>query len=237
MSLLAFASAREPCECAMYVLTCVVFRSKFHLIGNALQMLIRSTDLVCLETLNVVLSCYAERGDVREALHVLDTIKSCGLKPDVNSYSFAIEVLGKDINRRSKQGDTTKLQSSLDKADSVLTMMEADGISPSSDVIRNYVELLCIAGETNTATSVVVDCLSNDRFSINSKTLYKAAMANAEIGNFEVARDLASHITDDIPILHRKIRSKEQRYRHLQSVNKRGRRKGESDDDVTQIAD
>jgi pentatricopeptide repeat protein len=165
------------------------------------------------------MSSYAERGDVSQAVGILDTIRQYGLKPNVDSYSFAVEVLGKDIHRRKKANNSEWVNRNLDIADSILTMMERDGVAPSADVVRNYVELLCIANEVSTATAIVTDCLSNDQHHcVNSKTLYRVAMANAEAGNFEMAKELSALTSERIPVLHRKIHSKEQRASHLESV-------------------
>jgi pentatricopeptide repeat protein len=179
-----------------------------------------------LESLNVILSSFAERGDVLDALHVLDIMRRYGLKPNADSYSFAVEVLGKDMVRRNRVHDFAWVQRSIDTADSLLTKMEENETAPSSDVIRNYVELLCIAGEVSTANAVVDDCLSNERRSlISNKTLYRLATANADAGNFEIAKRLASMTSEVIPVLHRKIKSKEQRYFHLTQSKENGGRK------------
>ena len=85
----------------------------------------------------------------------------------------------------------------------------------SADFIRNYVELLCIAGESTTANLLVDDMLKQIPKSICSKTLYRLALTNAENGEFERAQQLASRITDDIPTLMAKIRSRQQRVRHI----------------------
>ena len=104
--------------------------------------------------------------------------------------------------------------------------MEEDGVPPSADVVRNYVELLCMGGELSTATALIEDCMTNDEMLsiVNNKALYRVALANAEAGNFDTAKKLASSTSETIPILHRKIRSKEQRFQHLESMRKRRER-------------
>lgn len=158
------------------------------------------------------MSCYAERGDANQTLELLETLKEYGLTPDANTYSFGIEALGKDLHRRKKTDDRSRVHRNLDLASSILTMMEEDGISPSADVVRNYVELLCLTEEISTATSVVDDFLSNGETKcVNNKTLYRVALANVEAGNLEEGKRLASLTSEVIPVLHRKIRSMEQR--------------------------
>lgn len=189
-----------------------------------------SGDLLSLESLNVIMSSYAERGDTQETMNVLKIMKVHNLKPDGDSYSFAIESLGKDIHRRKKADDVPWVHKNLEIAASILTMMEEDNIVPSADVVRNYVELLCITNEVSTATSVVNDCLANgQRSSINNIILYRVAMANAEAGNIEMAKELASLTSETIPVLHRKIQSKEQRHLHLQRMKEHHEKEGSSD--------
>lgn len=193
------------------------------MLDHGMKILTVSSDLQSLETLNALMSCYAERGEVHGVLQILETLRSNKLSPDENSYSFAIEVLGKNIHRWHKNDNPGMVQENLDHADAILGMMEADGIPPSRDLLRNYVELLCIAGESETANMVVDDMLSYTPESVCSKALYRLAMANAEGGNFDRARYLASKITDEIPILLKKIRSRQQRFRHVDSMTKRAK--------------
>jgi pentatricopeptide repeat protein len=200
-------------------------RSNWRLIGKSLRILTdieTPNNLKSLECFNVVMSSYAERGDVSQAVGILQTLKEYGLKPNGDSYSFAVEALGKDIHRRKKVGDRAWVHKNIEIADSILTMMEEDSVSPSADVVRNYVELLCIANEVSTATSLVNDLLSNGQTgSVNSKTLYRVALGNIEAGNVEKAKELASLTSETIPVLHRKIRSKEQRLLHLEGMRQR----------------
>ena len=168
------------------------------------------------------MSAYAERGDTNQTIGILDTIKELGMTPNGDSYSFAIEGLGKDIHRRKKMEDRAWVHKNIEIAANVLSMMEADGIAPTIDVVRNYVELLCMAGEVSTATSLVQDLLSDGQIdSINNKTLYRVALENAHAGDIETAKDLASMTSESIPVLHRKIRSKEQRLLHVKEMVKR----------------
>lgn len=199
---------------------CLV-RSNRSKIDRGLHLLKSRSELLCLETLNAILSCYAERGDVRQTKMVMDVMASRGVQPDANSYSFCIEALGKDLHRRQNTTNLGMVQKNLDNADAILTMMENDGIAPSSDVIRHYIELLCIAKEVKTATAVVRQCLDTTPDAVNSKTLYRVAMTNAELGYFDEARDIASQVSDNIPIMMRKIRSIQQRFDHIEARSRR----------------
>ena len=194
------------------------------------------------ESFNVVLSAYAERGDVGHALSTLFSFEMCGLKPNADSYSFAMEVLGKDVHRRRKEDKFRKreatvtqtvLDKNLDAADEILTRMEAQGIEPTADLIRNYIELLCLSGEINTATSVINDLLqSGKRDIVNNKTIYRVAIANADSGNFETAREVESALTEPIRSLESAIRSREQRHYHLKSLHQK-EQSGQAEVEVT----
>jgi pentatricopeptide repeat protein len=185
-----------------------------------------------LDACNIVLSGYAERGDVKHTMFVFHSFAQFGLEPNSDSYSFAMEVLGKDIHRRIREDRNKDRDNSvgqglvdrnIDSADEILTMMERNGIPPSADVIRNYVELLCLAGEVATATGVVKDLLASDetKSAVNNKSIYRVAIANADVGDFELAWQLAAATSEYIPMLHRIIDSKEQRYRNLESIKLR----------------
>jgi pentatricopeptide repeat protein len=177
-----------------------------------------SGDIRCLENFNVVLSSYAERGDVNETRRVLDAMRKYGFKP--NSYGFAMEVLGKDLHRRKSTKDTSWVHKNIEIAGSLLATMDEEEVSPSADFVRNYVELLCLGSELGTATALIEDCLSTDEMKlvVNNKALYRVALENAEAGNIEIAKKFASSTSEKIPVLHRKIRSKEQRFNHLDSM-------------------
>ena len=173
-------------------------------------------------TLNVVMSAYAERGAADTVLQMLDDFSKVGLDPDANSFSFAIEALGKDLHRRNKGYETGLVAKNLDAADSILSKMEAENVEPTSDIIRNYVELLCLAGEVETATGVVEDILQREQSGLlNDKILYRVAMANIEISNLDAARKLASATGEHVTKLHRVIKSQEQRLQNLQLVQKK----------------
>ena len=195
---------------------CNTIRSYKPQIENALQILIEhDATLFNLESLNVVVSSFAERGDVKDVLHVLEVMRRYGLKPDADSYSFALEVLGKNMARH-KGSHGVWIRRAIDTADSLLTKMEEHEIDVTSDVIRNYVELLCIAGEIHTATAIADDCFSRERRDlVNNKTLYRLSTANADVGDMETARRLASMTSEVIPILYRKLNNKEIRLRRV----------------------
>lgn len=190
-----------------------VDRSDKWTLDEGLNLLVSSEHL-SLETLNAMMSSYAERGDVYDTLRILNIMQNHGIDADIRTYSFAVEVLGKNIHRWGKKDNPALVQENLDHADRVLGMMETSGIAPSRDLLRNYVELLCIADEIATANMVVDDLLSNaEKAPVCSKILYRVAMTNATIGDIRRARHLASFVSDDIPVLMKKIRSKEERFK------------------------
>jgi len=197
-------------------------RSKRWHVDSAFELLTESNDedLICLENFNIVMSSYAERGDVNEVLRVMQTIREFDLQPNEDSYAFAMEVLGKDLHRRKSSNDKSLVHKNIEKASSLLASMEKEGVQPSADFVRNYVELLCMGNELNTATELIQDCLATDsmRSVVSNKTLYRAAMAHADVGNIEISKELAAQTSEVIPVLIRKIKSKEQRLLHLKSI-------------------
>lgn len=188
----------------------------------AFELLTESNDndLVCLENMNIVLSSFAERGDTDDVSRVIQAMREFDLQPNQDSYAFAMEVLGKDLHRRKSSGDKSLVHKNIEKAGSLLASMEKEGVEPSADFVRNYVELLCMGNELNTATALIQDCLVTDKMQsvISNKTLYRAAIAHADVGNIDMAKELAAQTSEVIPVLIRKIKSKEQRFLHLKSI-------------------
>jgi len=198
-------------------------RSNVTLIRDGVELLHENPDeMRTLEAVNTLLSAYGERGDVRDLLNLFDlAIDDWGIEPNHESFSFAMEGLGKDIHRRRRSEDDSYVHRNVEMADNLLTMMERANVAPTSDIVRNYVELLFLAGEADVATDVIYDCLSRgNNYLVNNKTIYRAAVANAIGGKIEVAKDLASLTSETIPLLARKIKTNEQRHCHLEAIQK-----------------
>ena len=163
-------------------------------------------DILSVESMNVILSSYAERGDYYDVDANLQLMKEMGINPNEDSFSFAMEALGKHLLRTDRKSRHTIQEDILGNADNVLVQMEEYGISPNVHIVRNYIELLCLAGEVATATNVVNSCIeTGSRSSVNNKTLYRVAMANVNDGNYDAAVYLSSLMTESMPVLDRKI--------------------------------
>lgn len=183
------------------------------------------SDILSVESMNVILSSHAERGDYHDVYANIQLMQDMEIIPNVDSFSFAMEALGKhllrvDRNERQRQRQhhhhlhESPQERTLRLADNILEQMEELGIRPNTHVVRNYVELLCLAGEVSTATSVVNSCLDEKagpaRTVVNNKTLYRVAMANANEGNYRTALHLSSLMTEPMPVLERKLQQMEE---------------------------
>ena len=106
------------------------------------------------------------------------------------------------------------IQRLLRLADNYLTEMEEEwNIEPTQHIIKEYVDLLVLAGDVETATEFVVNLLEQGKHQeqqeqekgqgvvvqssssslldlVNSKTLYRLSKANARLGNEEMAQYL-----------------------------------------------
>jgi pentatricopeptide repeat protein len=196
----------------------------------------RRQPLLSLESLNVILSCLAERGDTDDAIEVLRIFRDYDIEPNEDSYSFAMEALGKELHRLQVSGKLEYNSSSVHKniqlAGSLLSEMEDVGLTPSTDVVRNYLELLCLANEVETATAVTEDLLKDSyRNRVNNKAIYRVALANAEAGNFDKAKELAGLTSEVIPSLYRRINYLRPRSGPNSKPRKRWRRRESPDDD------
>ncbi|OEU15723.1 hypothetical protein FRACYDRAFT_136750, partial [Fragilariopsis cylindrus CCMP1102] len=194
----------------------VVSKARRILIDDRQQEMLslESDKLFSLESFNIIMSSYAERGDPHDVAGILNVMIENDIKPNADSYSFVIEALGRDIKKRLKMDDHSYKQRNVEMADTILSMMEEDNIAPTTHVIRHYIELLCLAGEIETATSIVEDFLSSSKDGntrVNNITIYRVAIENAILENYEVAKKLCSMTSEHISALHRKIASREQR--------------------------
>jgi hypothetical protein len=160
--------------------------------------------------LNCILSAAAERGDIHSMLFIVEEFKRLGLALDADSYSFVLETLGKHLYRADRVGEAneTLIQDCLEKASGFLSMMEEHEVLPTPHIIREYVELLCQAGEFDTATEVVLEALESGD-AVNHKTVYKVAMACADRHQFDAARNLANRLSKTLPELLKTIDKKE----------------------------
>eukprot|EP00977_Amphora_coffeiformis_P015347 scaffold4510_cov183-Amphora_coffeaeformis.AAC.32 len=154
-----------------------------------------------LGALNVVLSATAERGDLDQSVSIMNIVEESKLPVNVETFCYAFEVLGKHLSFRSKHiRDPRQLQAYVvGRAMEYLTMMEKRDIALSQHLIREYVEVLCNAGEFQTATQVVLDALECG--TVSNKTIYRIAIVNAHEGSFETARHLAGRGTEKMPFL------------------------------------
>ena len=169
---------------------------------------------------NAVLSAAAERGDLDAALSIAEeVIPRFNLQMNSDSFSFAMEAIGKHLSRRTQSGTSEEvIQRVLAAADTILYDMERQGISPTPYILRDYVEMLCHAKEVDTATSVVRELSkSAEKDLLNSKIIYCVAVANAKLGNFEVANEIANASPEPMPFVRSVIRRLKARNKGNQS--------------------
>lgn len=140
--------------------------------------------------INAVLSGAAELGDIRKMQETWNEFSMNGLQADSDSYSFALECLGKNMARLRRSKTPIDYPFFTTAAESLLSKMESQGVRPTTYVIRDYVELLCLAGDVATATAVVRDLKDVDGL-ISSKAMYRVCVANAKRGEFAIAKSIA----------------------------------------------
>jgi hypothetical protein len=187
------------------------FPSRLDTALEHLKVLRQKGTHVSVASLNAILSGGAERGDVDRTLFVMEEFSRNDVEPNADSFSFAFEALGKNIARRTRNPASKQMiESYLETADSFLTELEERGIAPNHHIIREYVELLCLANEVETATSVVKETLANGGL-VNNKTIYRVAMANVTAKNFAIARELTLTASEPLPFLLENIERAEQR--------------------------
>lgn len=175
-------------------------------------------------SVSVLMSAYAERGDVDKTLALLNEFKRNDWNPNANTFSFALESVGKATgrlvnNKNLRMGQKKReamIADWMQATDNILNMFEdrqekdAD-LEATSHVIRNYVEFLCHADQVETATMLVDDLLERgERSTLDNRVLFRVAVANAEIGNFAAARRLSEATSESLPFIRQKIDQIEQ---------------------------
>lgn len=148
---------------------------------------------ITVASLNTLMSAAAERGDVDRVLQFLQQFDRSGIEPNSDSYSFAFESLGKNLRKGRRRNPVTRdhKEACLIAAESFLAKMDEQGIAPTHHIIREYVEMLCLVGEVDTATIILKEAASEHGL-VTSKSIYRVAMANAQVlHRFDVAREIA----------------------------------------------
>jgi len=201
----------------------VYMRRAVHQVEYATKLLSELTSHGTVPTtaiLNAVMSSCAERGDIDRTLSLIDEMfPRNNLRPNADSFSFAFEALGKHIGRRKEKPLTErKVEQILQTASRLLTMMEDAGIPPSHHVIRDYVSLLCHAGDIEAATNLALE-MKKEVGLVRGKTIYCVAMANLELQNYDAARRLASCALEPMPFLVEQINKREKWDQHLANPN------------------
>lgn len=134
----------------------------------------------------------AERGDIDRILSLLQEFDKNNVEPDAETFSFGFESLGKNLRRRTRTPATQSHRDAcLVAAESFLTMMDERDIDPTLHIIHDYIELLCLVDQVDTATTIALEASGENSGLLGSKTIYRVAMANASLGQFDIARKVA----------------------------------------------
>jgi pentatricopeptide repeat protein len=148
---------------------------------------------ITVSSLNTLMSAAAERGDIDRVLQFLQQFERSGIVPNSDTYSFAFESLGKNVRKGRRRNPVSKdhKEACLVAAESFLAKMDEQGIAPTHHIIREYVEMLCLLGEVDTATIILKEAATENGL-VTSKSIYRVAMANAKVlHRFDIAREIA----------------------------------------------
>ena len=162
-----------------------------------LRLLRQEGQPLTISALNAILSGAAECGNVDRVLALWHEFERNDLAPNSDSYSFVFESLGKNLRRamqKKRWANQDHVDACLVTADSFLAKMEEQGLAPTYHIVREYIELLCIVGQVDTATAIVLDSIEKGEGNlIGDKSIYRVAMANAKLlQQFDVARKVAT---------------------------------------------
>lgn len=165
-----------------------------------------------LASLNIVLSAAAELGDVDRAFAIFDDFSVHGIEPNADTYSFLLESLSLSVCPKRRLNDNERrlkdIPGRLDAANAMLSIMEENGVKMCQHCIDSYAQLLCHSGLLDAATEFLFDSLERVEI-VGNKTLVIIVKMQAQNGNFEVARRLASNTTEPLLYLENRIREME----------------------------
>jgi hypothetical protein len=177
-------------------------------------------------TLTALMAAHAWRGNVNRCMDLLDVYHENGWCPDEECYSYVMESVGKAARRLdrsktiSRRGMNALSETYFEAAESILARMEHatdnDGnpIVPGHHFIRNYVEFLCALREVKTGGLVATDFLKKESMTqlVDNKTLWRVALAHANLGDYDKARQFAASTSEILPFMEAKIDEIEQYY-------------------------
>jgi hypothetical protein len=172
--------------------------------------------------MNIILSAHAWHGSPKECLALLDLFHEKEWSPDIDSFTFALEAVGKSSKRivmsESLKKDPGKRKNLLDWhleiAEYILNQVEetrdkqGNPIQLNKRFIRNYVEFLCLLDDHKTAGLVAIDFMEQaGRLEqiVDNKTLLCIAVAHAKKGDFDLARQFVASFSERLPFVDIKI--------------------------------
>jgi hypothetical protein len=91
-----------------------------------------------------------------------------------------------------------------DAASGILSLMEQNGVPMCQHCIDSYAQLLCNMGRLDGATEFLLDSIEKKEL-VGNKTIDVVAKNNAQAGNFDIARLLASKTSEHFSHLDHKI--------------------------------
>lgn len=162
---------------------------------------------ISLASLNVVLSAAAELGDVDRAFTTFEAFDLYEIEPNVDSYSFLLEALAVSVNQRTQKDDEQRRLDApgrMDAASAILSLMEEKEVPMSQHCTEHYAQLLYNVGRLDAATEFLLDSLERGD-TVNNRIIIIMSKNNAQAGNIEVARLLATKTSEHFGHLDHRI--------------------------------
>lgn len=190
-------------------------------IDNAYRMLV-SYQQGCKPTqaaLNAIMSGTAELGDVDRTFSVLldDFPVNKMANPNQDSYSFAMESLAKNSERKDEEetpplSDEEK-RSVVKAAEQLLDMMTEGGTLVDGNVLHAYVQVLINCDELELATKTALDALDSSYELPDYTIILLVHEHGGKHKNFALSRDLAKRTREPLTFLWKRIQKWEDKAR------------------------
>jgi pentatricopeptide repeat protein len=162
---------------------------------------------VSVASLNVILSACAGIGDVDRAFATLEDFKRYKLVPNVDTYSYALEALTRSIDpefERDSKRRKEKASACREAAESILAEMAEKGLSPCHHCIEEFTLLLLNIGQDIAATEFVLERM-DEGLHVGNKTILILSSKLADLGEFKMARLVASRISEPMPFIESRL--------------------------------
>ena len=139
--------------------------------------------------LNVIMASCSELGDAERTFATLNDFSKFDVVPDVDTLTYALESIASEMDKKENQ-NPAKIEQYVTITGAVLNMLDELLLTPTPHFIHEYIRILCRAREFDTAVHVLQQELAQPNGHALPRSMNLLAFQCANIGKFDVAREL-----------------------------------------------